>query len=191
MKFAFRKIKHIQAGLDYGFCLILDSLAALIEYEMQLKGHYEVGLRDAMQAACKENPHPATDIGYLTVCVGRSQGKSVIEAFIEVTSRSFQAKMRALSQFGKVYIHNNLQAFFVPCASVAEYGETVYRDCVTDIPVEQLPEPRFIKWEGGKHYYVKCGIEDVVVDDQQKWGTLEEAKAAFAVWRIGREVDKS
>lgn len=189
MKFTFRRIKHSAFDLDYGYCLILNSLAELIAYDMQLKGHYETGFHDAitacgaMRAGQCSSPHATTDIGHLTVLVGLNQGKSLIDAFLEVTSRSFKTKMRALQQFGKVYIHNNLKSFFVPSDGVTEYGEIVYRDRVADIPSEELPEPRFVQWSGGQHYYVKCGVEDVVVDGQQKWDTLEEAQAAFAVWK--------
>lgn len=43
-------------------------------------------------------------------------------------------------------------------------------------------EPRYLRWPNGKHYYIKVGDQEVVVDGQSKWNTIESAKMAYAKW---------
>lgn len=50
-------------------------------------------------------------------------------------------------------------------------------------PVDGKTEsPRYLQWPGGTHWYCKVGIDDVVVDDERKWDTKDEAEAAYKMW---------
>lgn len=121
--------------LEYGYCLVLESLLDLAKYDAIAKGVYETGFNDALKTL--EGNHAATQIGHAVYITAKHKGKSIIESFIDVTSKAFQAKWRAIENLGKVYIQPNGSSFFVPCenwkcgnkgrgGTFEVYGKTIY-----------------------------------------------------------------
>jgi hypothetical protein len=41
---------------------------------------------------------------------------------------------------------------------------------------------RYMQWPGGKHWYAKCGEEDIRIDGELKWATKELAMLAADKW---------
>ena len=167
--------------IEYGYCLVLDSLAALVGYDILSKGVYETGFHDAVTTA-QGKGHSTSMIGKATYITAEAKDMCILDSFIDLMSRSFQSKWRAIENFGKVYIQPNGTAFFVPAKGTVEVGESLEIDNLKAWGLANKLQPRFIQWQGGSHYYVKCGTIDVVVDDAQKWDTLEAAKAAYNIW---------
>lgn len=166
--------------LEYGYCLVLESLLDLAKYDSSAKGVYESGFYDAIKTM--EGNHSTTMLGH-AVCIAARRGKkSLIDGFIDVTSKAFQAKWRAIENLGKVYIQPNGSSFFVPCEGIVEVGEPLEIDNLKAWGLANKQQPRFIQWQGGSHYYVKCGTIDVEVNGEQKWNTLAAAKAAYNAW---------
>lgn len=167
--------------INYGYCLCISSVEELNAYHAQMEPTYRYGLVDAWDEAMKRR-HTNSYLGGAVSAMTYLKGGSIAENFCSVVDGAYMAKLKMLTKHGKIYIQPNMLGFFIPADNIVEYGEPVYRDFIAEAPRARVEKPQYIKWPGGKHYYVKVGAVDVVVDGEQKWDTFEQAQRAWKQW---------
>lgn len=109
----------------------------------------------------------------------------LIEASIRIENDALRSRILHFEKTKNIYLNSGMQVITID-ERFAEIVSVVEKDVLT-FPDEEAPsddDVRYIKWDGGVHYYAKIGKLDVVDEmGNQKWDSLEEAKKA-AKWYI-------
>lgn len=105
-------------------------------------------------------------------------GASFVLELSLVAGRCFYAMMKTVSD-GKTVFVSRVGSWFVGDLYTVILAEQESKW----FPADVSQEPRYLQMQGGKHWYVKVGQFDVVVDGEQKWNTLPEAKTAYSKWK--------
>lgn len=170
------------ANIDYGYCLMITTPEELVEYHNGMRKVYQYGLADAVDTVVGRR-HNTSSLGGLVATMTSLREGSVVENFVAEVDGAYRAKLSVLLKYGKIYIQPNMLGFFMPQACIEEYGEIIERDGIDNPPKRERIQPTYVQWPGGKHYYVKVGAVDVVVDGQQKWETWGQAHEAYKKWK--------
>lgn len=123
---------------------------------------------------------PAARLADVITAVQDKTGQGAQSAFSDVEVDLFESRRKSVEEGKEIYLLNGPQEFGFN-KDRHEILETVYRETLIfpEVNRPQMSDVRFIRWEGGIHYYAKIGNLDVVDENRnQKWNTKAEAEKA-------------
>lgn len=125
-------------------------------------GHYTTmwgSMIEMMTAACQVSPNALK--------------------LIKIENDMYNQRLRDIENGTEIYLSEGLTCFMLT-EGYTEIVEHYYSDTLS-FPTHKytIADVRFIKWNGGEHWYAKLGTVDIVDDmGNQKWNTREEAEKA-------------
>ena len=151
---------------------------------------------DAVEAIFKYGGimnHPtnnvASSIELVTEVKGykRSSPLALFDTANELLSAAINGRLKDIDKGEAVYLEDGVRQFGYSSKNPHfEIVETYYSDKLEypDFKKPTLDDVRFIRWDGGVHWYAKVNKEDIVDEyGRQKWDTKGEAETA-ARWYI-------
>lgn len=168
--------------------LKVESVQDIIDhFNTILKDQFIDGFKDYMNSVkvCKRPngkpwvyiAHPETEWNAAVNSIMRIKGLSWVDAANELENKTYKDRIWAFGK-GPVYLTNGLG--YAPLKEEPEYEDEQWIDEIR-YPVSEfdIEKVRYIKWVGGKHWYAKFGVYDIVDENgNQKWDTKEEAEKA-------------
>ena len=169
--------------------LIADSLNVINEHWMKYCGSYiREGTKQFFKHIYKEKkicPHYTNGFGKTVQIYYDMMMCSPLEALVYIENEALRSR---IDGFAKGYIQylTKEMTILMNNDETQEIVEKVMKNKLV-YPDEDnmvLEDVRFIKWEGGEHWYAKIGKIDIIDEyKNQKWNTKEEAENA-AKWYI-------
>jgi hypothetical protein len=162
--------------IDYDWMLVIENMQDLISYhENTLRAQIMPAWNNLTDVQAGK-AHINTNLGFLinlqAECDGR---KGLIELTGIISSKIFEAKAKALSDTGKIYINKN-GGFFSDNENITVLEEMFLDDENVIFPQYTEKDIDVKKWEGGKHWYAYIGNIQVEMHGDRKWSTPEKAK---------------
>jgi len=180
MKFTFVVVEQNikEMSLQYGYCLKISTPLELFWY-MLAEDKAEEIFKDFGEMLDGKT-HGTTVAIYIDIlCQLNNIGFA--EGYNDLFNKRNEAMRRALIEYPCIYIQKSGGWFSDTENCVAMKDDVVVTDKLF-FP-DALDKPRYLKWPGGTHYYVKIGSEDIVVDGVRKWDSRELAEKAYKKWR--------
>jgi hypothetical protein len=106
------------------------------------------------------------------------KSKDNVNVIADIESKRIESMLKCLP----VYV-NRKGGWFLATKNYKE-SESVRYDVWPD---ESDLSPKYSCWEGGKHWYIRVGEVDVVVDGEVKWPTKALAEQAYEKWKSARK----
>jgi len=175
MPFTFARVslKHpnIQKPLEYGWLLKIHNLVDLLTFFVEKDWVMRAAVADYFSSIIR-NRHFTNPT---------AQGLSLL---CDEDGRGFTQLMGKMNSDRFTAMANNLPLYINRVGGwMPERGCTEHETVVAEKwPESDKIQPRFIQWQGGKHWYVKIGNQDIEVDGQQKWNTKQAAEEAYKKW---------
>jgi len=133
------------------------------------------GLDDIIMSQ-KEKHHCTTAISGTLYILSMTKEDNVSSIYAELKNNIINNIIQKHKEY-TIYFNSNF-AFFYDKNNIT-FHEINY--CIKDDIIFpkfdfDLKNVRFLKWYGGKHWYAKINNEDIVINGQQKWDSLKQAK---------------
>ena len=181
----FEKVKNTFYDLTYDWMLVIEDEQSLEDYFQKSMSGKLRGVWDNMIEVAEGRAHYNTRLGGL-IAMHADGKKSMVELTANVLDKIYEAKRKALRNYGKIYI-NKVGGFFFH-ADFIQVLESI------EIPGENIIFPAYTKadikvqqWPNGTHYYAYVGDFEVVDmrykhEGQKKWDTRKEAEEAASYY---------
>jgi hypothetical protein len=159
-------------GQNYGDRILIRSLSELNSYFEEVFGN-----------VVKETVQTTYDRA-----IGRAQNKYVghaLDSFVGVAEtvsmcRQISPVNAAIDLFGSVeknmieFISNGQWIIINPVNKISYFNvkptdPTVEIEIISENEIYTKDDIKVFKWENGSHWYAKVGLQDVVIDGEQKW----------------------
>ena len=180
MKFTFVVVEQNikEMSLQYGYCLKISTPLELFWY-MLAEDKAEEIFKDFGEMLDGKTHGRTTAIYIDLLCKMNNTGFA--RGYNKLFTSRNEAMRRALIEYPCIYVQKSGGWFVDTEYCVAMKDDVVVTDKLF-FP-DALDKPRYLKWPGGTHYYVKIGSEDIVVDGVRKWDSRELAEKAYKKWR--------
>lgn len=178
MNWTFVKVKRAPTDrcreLDYGWMLKVSDAWQLFVYHQNL---VTPRFNKVKKLIDYEKPH-WQDNGLVQIVAMRSikEQLGVVDALGAHVADMFECQMKLIEESGAIYISEE-DGYFPKDKRCIEYGDPAVSESMVFPQHHNLTEDdiEVKRWRGGKHYYAKIKSIDVVVNNEQKWGTYAEA----------------
>jgi len=153
----------------YDWMLECSDVKTLIE-------HSEKYVTSAIEESVKEffyNDNTKNKIAQYVNQERKVTNNGTLNIYGALNFKFFDSKIKALNKYGKIYLREN-GSYTIP-SDTHETLNYIEQDSIL-YPFYTEKDINIMKYRGGNHYYVKIGFFDVVVDGEQKWNTVDEAK---------------
>jgi hypothetical protein len=176
----FQKVRNTRVGIDYDWMMVIDSIDELTDFHQKSMsgkiGPVWSNLFDVQQG----KRHIDNKLGFLITLKSdseRAQGRehSLIELTAMVLGEIHATKLKAILQFGKIYI--NKSGGFFPHSEDIEVLDEFTGDNYL-FPNYTEKDIRVKQWLNGSHWYAYVGDLQVEMFGEKKWNTEEEALKA-------------
>jgi hypothetical protein len=165
MKFV--KIKDLVQKKEY-WLLQINNLKDFKEFKLK-QNFVDEGIKDF-----NNDRHPDTPIGSFLDVTSRINQRKILDP-MPLINNVFNT-METYVKNGEILLINPFMGY-----RIQDKNDIIIDIAIKDVfifPINKENSLRIISWEGGKHFYVKVGNIDVVVDQDQKWNSEEEARKA-------------
>jgi len=138
--------------------------------------HSEKYVTSAIEESVKEffyNDNTENKIAQYVKQERKTTNNGALNIYGVLNFKLFDSKIKALNKYGKIFLREN-GSYTIP-HDTHETLNYIEQDSIL-YPFYTEKDINIMKYRGGKHYYVKIGFFDVVVDNEQKWNSFDVAK---------------
>ena len=153
----------------FDWMLECDNIKTLIE-------HTEKYGTSAIEESVKEffyNENTENKIAQYVNQEQKVSNNGALKIYGSLNVKIFDSKIKALNKYGKIYLREN-GSYTIP-SDTMETLNYIEQDSIL-YPFYTEDDINIMKYRDGKHYYVKIGFFDVIVDGVQKWNNIDIAK---------------
>lgn len=157
--------------------LRIDNPFDLMLYWMEVSPNESAAaLYDYRQAKIEKKGHFKHTLGEAAYRLAELKGSSFVDSLGILLGRKFEGMAQILKEGRILYIRDiGSYMFDKPEGKSYEILDTRVHPKLL-FPIRRNIDIK--RWQGGRHYYAKVGLLDVVVDGKNKWGSYTEAERA-------------
>lgn len=180
MSYKFVKVKNRKTGV---YVWLFEPIGA-----QQVIEHWQKYAMSVIREGCKflaqkilsgKMGHCSNDFERAVEAYAYGMNTNIVYAIEKVKDDALFSRLKSIDN-RTIYLNSGMQVIIID-DRFFDIEQTIEKNTLT-FPDEERPtieDVRFIRWEGGAHYYAKIGKIDIVDDlGRQKWDTKEEASKA-------------